>query len=167
MARSRAIAAGLVLIRRTPEIQALIVHPGGPFWARKENGAWSIPKGLIEEGESALDAARRETSEELGIALPEPPFFELGEARFASGKRVIGFATELDFDVACLSSNEVEMEWPPKSGNRISFPEVDRAAWVSLERARVLLNAALIPFVERALSDEAREALAMAAKESR
>jgi predicted NUDIX family NTP pyrophosphohydrolase len=150
MARQR--SAGIVLVRAGaagPEV--LLVHPGGPFWARKDAGAWSIPKGVLEPGEDELAAARREFTEETGAPCPEGPFSDLGEIAMKSGKVVRAFSARGDFDVATLKSNEIEVEWPAKSGKLHRIPEVDRACWASLERARVLLNPAQIPLVERAL----------------
>ncbi|MDQ3036880.1 MAG: NUDIX domain-containing protein [Myxococcota bacterium] len=141
----------MVLVRLDPSgTQLLLVHPGGPFFAKKDEGAWSIPKGLVDEGEDELAAARREVVEELGIAPPEPPFVALGEARLKSGKRVHAWAARGEMDTAALRSNEFELEWPPRSGKRQRFPEVDRAAWVDLETARRLANPALVPLLERA-----------------
>jgi len=155
MARQR--SAGIVLVRAGaagPEV--LLVHPGGPFWARKDAGAWSIPKGVLEPGEDELAAARREFCEETGAPGLEGPFSDLGEIAMKSGKVVRAFATRGDFDVTTLKSNEIDVEWPSKSGKLLRIPEVDRACWASLERARVLLNPAQIPLVERALAPQGR-----------
>lgn len=147
-------SAAIALVRRgpsgTPEV--LIVHFGGPFWAKKDAGAWGLPKGLIEPGEDPLAAARREFHEETGSAAPDGPATPLGEVTQKSGKRVIAFALVGDFDVTALKSNELEIEHPPRSGKRITIPEVDRAEWASLERARVAINPAQVPLVERALA---------------
>lgn len=148
---SNVVSAGLVLVH---ESRVLLVHPGGPFWANKDEGVWSIPKGLLEPSEDALEAAIRETSEELGIAPVPPPHVALGEVRMKSGKRVVAWAARTDVDVARVKSNEIDIEWPPRSGKTIRIPEIDRAAWVMLPEARRLCNAALIPLLERALSDE-------------
>jgi predicted NUDIX family NTP pyrophosphohydrolase len=145
---SKDVSAGLVIVRGS---EVLLVHPGGPFWANKDDGAWSIPKGLLEPGEDALAAAIRETSEELGIATLAGPFVPLGEVRMKSGKRVVAWSVRADVDVAAVKSNEIDIEWPPRSGKTLRIPEVDRASWVTLERARVLANPALIPLLERAL----------------
>ena len=115
-------------------LEVLLVHPGGPLWARKDDGAWSIPKGEVEPDEDALAAARREVEEETG-ARPSGTFIALSPVRQTCGKIVHVWAIESDFDPASLKSNLFEMEWPPKSGNRRSFPEVDRAAWFDLETA--------------------------------
>ena len=128
-------AAGLLIFRRVVgALEVLLVHPGGPLWARKDEGAWSIPKGEVEPDEEALAAARREVEEETG-ARPSGTFIALSPVRQTGGKIVHVWAIESDFDPASLKSNLFEMEWPPKSGNRRSFPEVDRAAWFDLETA--------------------------------
>ena len=128
-------AAGLLIFRRVVgALEVLLVHPGGPLWARKDDGAWSIPKGEVEPDEEALAAARREVEEETG-ARPSGTFIALSPVRQTGGKIVHVWAIESDFDPASLKSNLFEMEWPPKSGNRRSFPEVDRAAWFDLETA--------------------------------
>jgi predicted NUDIX family NTP pyrophosphohydrolase len=150
------VSAGLVLVRRD---EVLLVHPGGPFWADENEGAWSIPKGLIEAGEEALAAAIRETREELGIDAPQGPFVALGEVRMKSGKRVVAWAVRAEVDVAKVHSNEIEIEWPPRSKRTIRIPEIDRAAWCSIVDARRLLNAALVPLIERALSEKTRAEL--------
>jgi predicted NUDIX family NTP pyrophosphohydrolase len=136
----------------------LLVHPGGPFWARKNAGAWTIPKGEILEGEAPLAAAVREFEEETGIA-PLGSFIDLGAIRQAGGKTVHGFALEGDCDPSRVTSNTFEMEWPPRSGRRQSFPEIDKAAWYSLDEARRKINAAqanLIVSLERLVSEAGR-----------
>jgi len=127
----------------------LLVHPGGPFFAKKDAGAWGLPKGLIEPGEDALTAAYREFQEETGSPAPEGPATPLGEVVLKSGKHVIAFAVVGDFEVTALKSNEVELEL---KGRLIYFPEVDRAEWATLERARVAVSPAQLPLVEQALS---------------
>lgn len=128
-------SAGVLLYRfRAGRLEALLVHPGGPFWARKDAGAWSIPKGEIGEGEAAEQAAMREFSEETGFSLVGEPT-ALGEFKQPSGKRVLAFALEGDVDPSQLSSNFCRIEWPPKSGRLIDIPEVDRAAWFDLPEA--------------------------------
>ncbi len=144
------VSAGLVLVR-TREV--LLVHPGGPFWASKDQGAWSIPKGLVEPGEDALAAAIREASEELGIPEVAPPFVPLGEVRMRSGKRVVAWAARAEVDPTRVKSNEIDVEWPPRSGRTLRIPEIDRAAWVGLDTARRLANPALVPLIERALAE--------------
>ena len=158
--RRRSVSsAGILLYRRAgANLEVLLVHPGGPYWRKKDEGAWSIPKGEMDEGEDAEVAARREFMEETGIALSgllDP----LGEVRQRGGKRVIAFAAEGDVDVQTMQSNTFEIEWPPKSGRMQSFPEIDRAEWFdlpsahakTLEGQRALLDrlAGLVNQVER------------------
>ena len=145
-------SAGLLLYRqRTGTLEMVLVHPGGPFWARREEGAWSIPKGEIDPTDAdPLAAAEREAREELGLALPEGPRTDLGWVTQSGGKRVLAWALEAPaFDPEKITSNEFEMEWPPKSGRRQSFPEVDRAGWFDPAAARRLLIPAQVGFVER------------------
>jgi len=126
-------------------LRVLLVHPGGPFWARKDAGAWTIPKGEYQDGETPLAAARREFFEELGVDLSahaDGAFVPLGDIRQRAGKTVTAFALEGDLDADAIRSNTFEIEWPPKSGKRKSFPEVDRAAWLSLDEAREKINPA-------------------------
>jgi predicted NUDIX family NTP pyrophosphohydrolase len=125
-----------VLYRRAPALQVLLGHMGGPFWARKDDGAWSIPKGEYSDGEDAFAAARREFAEELGSPPPEDGYVALGEVRQANGKLVTAWAVEGDLDADTIVSNTFELQWPPRSGRTQSFPEVDRAAWFDLEAAR-------------------------------
>lgn len=146
------ISAGIMLYRRGaagPEV--LLVHPGGPFWAKKDEAAWSIPKGLIDPGEDQEAAARREFAEEVG-AVPEGELVLLGEFKVSSGKLLVVFALEGNFDPKALISNSFEMEWPPRSGQRQSFPEVDRAGWFGLSEARVKLHLGQRPVVEALLA---------------
>lgn len=145
-------SAGILLYRLgagAPEV--LLVHPGGPFWAKKDLGAWSVPKGEYAEGEEALACALRELEEELGTlpALDAEAMLDLGEVKQKGGKVVRAWAAEADFDPDTLSSNTFEMEWPPRSGGRQAFPEVDRAEWFALEEARRRILAAQAPFLER------------------
>ena len=128
----------------------LLVHPGGPFWARKDDGAWSIPKGEYDAGEEALAVAKREFAEEVGTAV-DGAFVDLGEVVQPGRKVVHAFAIAGDVDVSVTQSNTFEMEWPPKSGRRQSFPEVDRAEWFAPEVARRKILAGQRPFIERLL----------------
>ncbi len=145
-------SAGILLFRgRGPALRLLLVHPGGPFWAKKDLGAWSIPKGEYEEGENALAVARREFQEELGSPVPTGATVELGELVQPSRKVITTFALEGEFDPASLKSNRFEMEWPPKSGRLQSFPEVDRAAWFTLDEAREKILPGQRPFIDRLL----------------
>lgn len=142
-------SAGILAYRRRGgQLEVLLVHPGGPFWARKDEGAWSIPKGELVADEDPEQAARREFGEELGIAL-SAPLQPLGQIRQRGGKLVEAFAAELDLNPDAITSNTFEMEWPPRSGKRKSFPEVDRAAWFDLPAARVKLNAAQQELLDR------------------
>ncbi|CAM3739494.1 NUDIX domain-containing protein [Bordetella flabilis] len=129
-------------------LAVLLVHPGGPFWARRDTGAWSIPKGEANLGEQLRDVAVREFAEELG-APPQGLLQPLGEVRQAGGKRVTAFAVEGDFDTAALRSNTFEMEWPPRSGRIRTFPEVDRAEWFTLPLAAEKILAGQRPLLDR------------------
>ena len=143
-------SAGILLFRRGGDgLEVLLVHPGGPFFARKDDGSWSIPKGLYEDGEEPLAAARREFEEELGSPCPGGDALELGEIRQKNGKRVTAWAIEGDLDAASIVSNTFELEWPPRSGNLQTFPEVDRAAWFTLDAARTKILAAQASFLDR------------------
>jgi len=126
----------------------LLAHMGGPIWARKDDGAWSIVKGEYEPGEDPLAAARREFQEETGCAPPAGALLELGELRQASGKRIIVWAIESDFDTGHVHSNTFTMEWPPRSGTVQQFPEIDRAEWFDVATARVRLVKGQVPFLE-------------------
>ena len=127
----------------------LLVHPGGPMWARKDEGAWSIPKGEYETDEDPLSAARREFAEELGSPAPDGPASDLGEIRQKSGKVVRAWALEGDLDAGAIVSNTCELEWPPRSGRTITIPEVDRAEWFTLAEARRRVNPAQLPLLQR------------------
>lgn len=141
-------SAGLVMFRRRRHAtEVLLVHPGGPFWARKDDGAWSIPKGLYEADEDPLAAARREFAEETGCA-PEGSFIELGTFRQPSGKQVSAWAFEGDFDVAGFTSNLFTMEWPPKSGRTAEFPEADRAGWFGRDEALAKITKGQRPIIK-------------------
>ena len=131
-----------------PSLEVLLVHPGGPFWQKRDAGAWSIPKGECEPGEAPDFAARREFAEEIGV-IPTGRLIPLGHVRQKAGKLVHGFAMKGDFDLSRFASNLFEMEWPPKSGRMQSFPEVDRAAWFDLPTARTKLNASQAELIDR------------------
>jgi len=128
------------------------VHPGGPFFAKKDAGAWSIAKGAIDEGEDPLAAAQRELVEETGVVLPAGPYVSLGQVKQRNGKLVDGWAVAADFDAGAVVSNTFELEWPPRSGLIKSFPEIDRAAWLDLDRAAEKILPAQQPFLDRALA---------------
>ena len=134
-------------------LELLLVHPGGPFWAKKDEGAWSIPKGEYETDEDPLQAAIREFAEELGSPAPEGGYRDLGEIVQPSRKRLIAFAVQGDFDLATLESNLFDMEWPPKSGRRQSFPEVDRAEWFAVDEARTKILVGQSGFIDRLVDD--------------
>jgi predicted NUDIX family NTP pyrophosphohydrolase len=143
-------SAGLLLHReRSGEREVLLVHPGGPMWAKRDEGAWSIPKGEYEPGEDPLTAAKREFAEELGTPAPEGPAIELGEIKQKSGKVVSAWAVAGDLDVTEITSNTVEVQWPPRSGKMLEIPEVDRAEWFGLQQAREKINAAQAELLDR------------------
>jgi predicted NUDIX family NTP pyrophosphohydrolase len=149
-------SAGLLLFRQSATAtEVLIAHPGGPFWARKDDGAWSIPKGEYGDDEDPLVAARREFVEELGLDVPAGEVIELGEVKQSGGKLVIAFAIEADLDITDSVSNTFEMEWPPKSGKMAAFPEVDRVAWFDLDTARIKLNKVQRDFLDRLVAASA------------
>ena len=140
-------SAGILLFRRAGGVvQFLLVHPGGPFWAKKDAGAWSIPKGLYEEPEDAVDAARREFWEETGLTITAD-LVELGKFKQPGGKVISAWAAESDFDVAELRSSSFSLEWPPKSGKQVEFPEVDRAGWFSLAEAAAKITKGQLPIL--------------------
>jgi len=141
-------SAGVLIYRREPVLQVLLIHPGGPYWTRKDKGAWQIPKGMIEPGEDPEQTARREAREELGVTLPGA-LAPLGDIRQKGGKLVTAFATEHDLDPATIKSNEFEIEWPPRSGKRARFPEVSAALWLSLPDAREAMLESQLPLLER------------------
>jgi predicted NUDIX family NTP pyrophosphohydrolase len=155
------LSAGLLLVRRTrgAEPEVLLVHPGGPFWARRDLGAWSIPKGEHRGDDDRLAAARREFSEELGAPAPDGPMVPLSPVRQAGGKVVSAWAVEADLDSTSITSNSFEIEWPKGSGQMRTYPEVDRAEWFSISEARMRILAGQVP-----LLDELTELLALAVK---
>jgi predicted NUDIX family NTP pyrophosphohydrolase len=142
-------SAGLLLYKREKDaVKVLLAHPGGPFWARKDLGAWTIPKGLIEEGEAPRDAAIREFTEETGFPV-EGELLALGELVQRGGKHVEAWAVEGDCDPAALKPFIFTMEWPPRSGRMAQFPEIDRVAWFTLAEARERILASQTPFIDR------------------
>ncbi len=145
-------SAGLLPFRIAADgtLQVLVVHPGGPFWVGKEEGAWSVAKGEYGDGEDASLAAEREFAEEIGVPAPVGPRIDLGQVQQASGKLVTVWAVEASqFEVDQLVSNQFELEWPPRSGRKQSFPEVDRAEWMSAATARTKLIKTQVAFVDR------------------
>ncbi len=145
-------SSGILLFRRTGggAVEVLLGHMGGPFWARKDDGAWSIPKGEHDPDEDAEAAARREFAEELGLPVPAPELIPLGEVR--ARKVLTVWAVEGDLDVGAVRSNTFELEWPPRSGRLQEFPEIDRAAWFDVDTARSKLAAGQRPFLDRLLA---------------
>jgi predicted NUDIX family NTP pyrophosphohydrolase len=152
------VSAGVLLYRRRRgELEVLLVHLGGPFWAKKDAGAWFVPKGEVNPGEEEVDAARREFAEETGLRA-DGELLELGNVRHKSGKKVSAWAMEGDCDPATLRSNTFEMEWPPKSGKKKEFPEIDRAGFFGVEAAREKMHPSEFAFVERLAAIAARKA---------
>ena len=147
---SRKSAGVLVFRGALPELEVLLAHPGGPYWSKKDAGAWTIPKGEFLDDEEPLAAARREFEEEMGSPI-DGEFLELDPLRQPTGKVVYAWAVRGDFDPARLSSNLFSMEWPPKSGRQQEFPEVDRAAWFSIAEARVRILPGQMPFLDALL----------------
>jgi predicted NUDIX family NTP pyrophosphohydrolase len=146
MPRARQISAGILAFRRRPELEVLLAHPGGPFWAKKDAGAWTIPKGLVEAGDELIVAARREFTEETNL-VAEGEMFEFAPVAQKSGKMVHAFALEADFDLSQFASNTFMVEWPPKSGRRQSFPEIDRIAYFALPIAQLKIIAYQLPLL--------------------
>jgi predicted NUDIX family NTP pyrophosphohydrolase len=134
---------------RADPLEVLLVHPGGPYWSGKDEGAWSIPKGEVEMGDEPLETARREFTEETGLPVGETGFIPLGEIQQKGGKRVLAWAFEGDCDPGQIRSNTFEIEWPPRSGRKATFPEIDRAAFFTPELARRKMNPAQAEFVAR------------------
>jgi predicted NUDIX family NTP pyrophosphohydrolase len=149
---AKKISAGLLLYRRrSGALEIFLVHPGGPFWAKKDAGAWSLPKGEIDEGETPLEAAKRELTEETGVTV-DGEFHPLEPVKQPGGKIVQAWAVEADCDPSRLKSNLFTLEWPPKSGRRKEFPEVDRADWFTIDEARGRINAAQSGFIDQLVS---------------
>jgi predicted NUDIX family NTP pyrophosphohydrolase len=147
-------SAGALLCRTgaAGEVEVLLGHPGGPFFAKRDDGAWSIPKGEYDPGEDPRTAAAREFAEELGAPLPAGPEWDLGEVRLPSGKRLTVYAVRADFDASRALSNTFELEWPPRSGLLRSFPEIDRAEWFDTDTARRKLSKGQTEFLDRLLA---------------
>jgi predicted NUDIX family NTP pyrophosphohydrolase len=146
MPRPREISAGILAFRRAKELEVLLAHPGGPFWSKKDAGAWTIPKGLVEAGDDIVVAARREFTEETNL-FAKGAMLELSPVRQKSGKLVHAFALEADFDLSQFASNTFELEWPPRSGRRQSFPEIDRIAYFTLPVAKLKIIAYQLPLL--------------------
>jgi predicted NUDIX family NTP pyrophosphohydrolase len=144
-----AVSSGLILFRRkSTGLEIFLAHPGGPFWAKRDEGAWTIPKGVVDEGEDLLDAARREFHEETGI-IASGPFIPLGAIKQRAGKTVHAWAWEGDADSSTVTSNHARTEWPRGSGKWISYPEIDRCAWFDVDTARQKMIAAQAELVDR------------------
>jgi predicted NUDIX family NTP pyrophosphohydrolase len=141
-------SAGLLMFRTSPALEVLLVHLGGPFWTKKDAGAWFVPKGEIESGEDTLAAAKREFQEETGIE-PQGPFLALGSVKHKSGKTVVAWAFRGDCDPSQIRSNTFRMEWPPRSGKMMEFPEIDRARFFTMEEARERIHSAEAEFLQR------------------
>jgi len=152
-------SAALLLYRRRAQVEVWIAHMGGPFWARKDEGAWSFPKGIVESDDlgDELSAARREFAEEIGTPAPDADYVPLGEFR-GSGKTIVVFAAEAEFEPAAIISNTFELEWPPRSGRRQEFPEVDDARWWGIDDARLKLTKAQRPILDALLARLERDA---------
>jgi predicted NUDIX family NTP pyrophosphohydrolase len=146
MPRPREISAGILAFRREKELEVLLAHPGGPFWSKKDAGAWTIPKGLVEAGDDIAAAARREFTEETGL-LADGAMLELTPVQQKSGKLVHAFALEADFDLGQFASNTFELEWPPRSGRRQKFPEIDRIDYFTLPAAKQKIIAYQLPLL--------------------
>jgi predicted NUDIX family NTP pyrophosphohydrolase len=147
MARKPEISAGLVAFRRRPDLEVLLAHPGGPYWAKKDDGAWTIPKGVVEADADLLATAQREFNEETNLQA-RGPFAALLPAKQRSGKLVYAFAFEADLDLASFASNMFELEWPPRSRQRCSFPEIDRIAYFTLPAAMTKIITYQQPFLQ-------------------
>ncbi len=147
-------SAGILLYRRTPDrgVEVLLGHPGGPIWANRDEGVWSVPKGEYEPDETAWDVARREFEEETGHQAPDEAPIDLGEIRQKGGKLVVAYALQGDLDPTAAHSNTFEFEWPPRSGLSITIPEIDRVAWFGPDEARRRIKESQIPFVDRLLA---------------
>jgi len=156
MARRTEVSAGLLLYRRKPGIEVLLAHPGGPFWTKKDDGAWTIPKGLVDADSDILACATREFTEETGLPI-NGNFTLLQPVRQKSGKTVHAFAVEADPDLAPFRSNDFELEWPPRSGRKQRFPEIDRIAWFGMEEALEKIHGYQRPLLQQLTSSLASE----------
>lgn len=141
-------AGVLVYRRRGSVVEVLLGHPGGPFWAKKDKGAWSVPKGEVEAGEDLMEAAKREFQEEVGHPAPEGEYIELGSIK-RSSKEIFAWAIEGDLDTNSILSNTIQIEWPYKSGQQIEIPEIDRAAWIPLDKAPEKMHTGQDVFISR------------------
>ena len=144
--RRTQISAGILAFRHKPTLEVLLAHPGGPFWAKKDDGAWTIPKGLVEPGDELVATARREFTEETNLTA-DGALIALAPVNQKSGKLVHVFAVEADFELGAFASNSFEIEWPPKSGRRQNFPEIDRIAYFALPTAKAKIIAYQLPLL--------------------
>ena len=144
--RRREISAGILAFRRKPALEVLLAHPGGPFWVKKDDGVWTIPKGLVEPGDDLVATARREFTEETNLTA-DGALIALAPVNQKSGKLVHAFAIEADFEFGAFASNSFEMEWPPRSGKRQNFPEIDRIAYFALPAAKTKIMAYQLPLL--------------------
>jgi predicted NUDIX family NTP pyrophosphohydrolase len=151
MTRKTEISAGVLVFRRAPRLEVLLGHPGGPYWARKDEGAWSIPKGLVDTDDDLAAAARRELAEETSF-IADGPLVPLAPVRQKSGKIVHGFALEADFDLKQFASNTFDIEWPPRSGRRRAFPEIDRIGYFAIDEAMRKILAYQQPFIRELIA---------------
>lgn len=151
---NRAVSAGLLLYRiRRGRVEVLLAHPGGPFWETRDEGAWSLPKGVADEGEDLAATAEREFVEETGFSVPETEWISLGTVQQRSGKTVHAWAVAGDVDPSRMRSNTFSMEWPPRSGIIAEFPEIDQVEWFTTEEAQRKLNPAQVEFLDRLLAE--------------
>ena len=155
MPSPKPISAGILAFRNRSDVEVLLAHPGGPFWARKDDGAWSIPKGEYAQGEDPWAAAQREFEEEIGLPPPAGPRIEFPPLKQPSGKIVTAFAVRSDLDLADAHSNTFELEWPRGSGRIQAFPEIDRVDWFPVAQARTKLLTGHRPFLDRLMADPA------------
>lgn len=148
MRRSKEISAGLLVFRRKPALEVLLAHPGGPFWAKKDDGVWTIPKGLVEPDEDRIVAARREFAEETNLTTGDGALIALAPVNQKSGKAVYAFAVEADLQLSTFASNTFAIEWPPRSGKRQNFPEIDRIGYFALPAAKTKIIAYQQPLLD-------------------
>jgi predicted NUDIX family NTP pyrophosphohydrolase len=148
MRRSKEISAGLLVFRRKPALEVLLAHPGGPFWAKKDDGVWTIPKGLVEPDEAHVVAAHREFTEETNLTTADGALIALKPVNQKSGKVVYAFAVEADLELSTFASNPFAIEWPPRSGKQQNFPEIDRIGYFALPTAKIKIIAYQLPLLD-------------------
>lgn len=148
------VSAGILVYRKNPTLEVFLVHPGGPFWAKKDQGIWSIPKGQVAENEERLDAAKREFTEETGFAVPSGKLLDLGSVDYTSkSKRVHVWAVEGDVDETAIKSMSLTIEWPPRTGKQLTFPECDKAAWLTVPVAMQKIVQGQAPLLQRLVAE--------------